>query len=342
MNPKLPDWLYKLIRGHYPELPGVPIRKPDERATERNNLPDVLGDTGGTGNNIGGLINNLPINETDSKTKLDDQKTARTAVLEDNGDTLAYPNINNNSQTNSLILNQNKMSIFSRVFTSVETFVEKLFTTVKKDYLNLEPVIKSDIDNVIKWGNVVKGYITNPGSAGLIAGNLIQIEEDVLGSGVTNLVTAVIGEVVVDLGIVEVALADPIQAKQILLDHLATFKGKALADKLFSLVENTAIRITGLLDNNQAKAIIAVVYDLFFKSHTAVITIPPVVGLNSAPIATVAVSAGPVQTTQPVYTPLEIPQQLNPVDQKAFDTVSVDKQGEKVNTFVDPASVPVI
>lgn len=157
-------------------------------------------------------------------------------------------------------------------FTSIEAFVSKLFSSVKKEYLNLEPVVKSDIDLMIKWGNALKNYIANPTSAGLIAGTLIQIEEDVLGSATVNLVSSVIGEVVVDLGIVKEALTDPIEARQMLLNHLAQFKGKAFADTLFNTVENLTIRITNLTGGNEAKAIIAVVYNLFFKTATAMPT----------------------------------------------------------------------
>lgn len=298
MNLKLPDWFYKLFHGHYPELPGVPIRKPHERTTERINLSDVLGVSGGTDNNTGGLINNLLVNETDIQNKPDEQIAERTMVLEAVRDTIAYPDLNNNSQTNSLILIQNKMSIFSNVFISIETFVANLFKSVKKEYLNLEPLIRSDIDMAIKWGNVLKGIIEDPNRVGNpMAAEVIQVVEDELGSSVINIIHAVVGEVVVDLGIVKEAVVDPIQAYQMILDHLSEFKGIAFADKLFVTVKNIALRVTKIAGNNQVNAIIAVVYDLFFKR-----------------------AATPVQ---PVYKPLDIPQQLNPVEQKAFDTVSV-------------------
>src|SRR5579863_4007754 len=137
------------------------------------------------------------------------------------------------------------MSIFS-IFTAIGTFIATLLGTIKKEYLNLEPGIKSFLDGAIKAGNVVKNYISNPGAAGPVAGELITVLEGALGTALTSAINGIIGEVIVDLGIVDTALTDPVAAWQALLDHLKSFKGKAFADKLFNTVENIALRLTGL------------------------------------------------------------------------------------------------
>lgn len=169
------------------------------------------------------------------------------------------------------------MSIFSRLFTAIGTFISNLFAGAKKDYLNLEPVIKNDIDGVIKFGNVVKGYIVNPSTAGPVAGELITLAENSVGTGITSAVTAVIGEVVVDLGISKTALTDPIEAYQLLLNHLSSLKGKPLADGLFTAIDNITGRVLSIagtvIGNNELKALIAFVYDTFFSSATPIITI---------------------------------------------------------------------
>lgn len=193
------------------------------------------------------------------------------------------------------------MSIFSflgKAFTSIEDFISNLLTSVKKEYLNLEPVAKSLLDGSIKFGNVLKTYIANPSSAGLVAGELISLVEGILGSGLTTSINAVIGEVVVDLGIADTALTDPVAAYQELLNHLAQFKGKAFADKLFNTVENIALRITGLADNNEIKAIIAIAYKLFFSSQAATAVVSPV--QNASQVVNTIVADTAQQTSNPV------------------------------------------
>jgi len=311
MNLKLPDWLYKLIRGHYPELPGVPIRKPDERATERNNLPDVLGDTGGTRNNIGGLINNLPINETDSKTKLDDQKTARTAILEAVRDT-SFNTVNSLYFSQSTNLKTNNMNIFQKLGKlehTVETWVRGEIIVANSFVNNLKAVEQSPQVQTLE--QLVLPMVEGVFPAAHIPAIIAMVPK---AFKVFNLVVA------------ETAKTDV----QIVLDGLAELKNKKKIDP---------VAYAGIVNAINAWIVVQ-------SSALSGIPVPIETALKSVPLVYESekqLAAEPTTPpTPPVYTPLEIPQQLNPVEQKAFDTVSVDKQGEKVNTFVDPASVPVI
>lgn len=166
------------------------------------------------------------------------------------------------------------------VFTAIFSFIASLFTSLKKEYLNLEPVIKSKIDGVIKAGNIIKNYIANPGEAGLVAGSLIQLLEDQLGTAFVSLISGVINEVLLDLNIIETALTDPAAGWQALLDHLASLKGQAFGNKLFDVIVSIVEKLTTVFAGNQAKAIVAFVYDTFFKSTPVIVMTP-----TPAPVA---------------------------------------------------------
>lgn len=310
-NLKLPDWLYKLIRGHYPELPGVPIRKPDERATERNNLPDVLGDTGGTGNNIGGLINNLPINETDSETKQDEQKTTRTAVLEDNGDT-SFNVINPLYFSQSTNLKTNYMNFFQKLGKlehTVETWVRAAIIQANGVLNNVKAIEGSPTVQTLE--QLLLPAVENVFPAAHIPAIIALVPKAFT---IFNLVAAEAGKTDV----------------QIVLDGLAALKAKGKIDP---------VAYAAILNGINAWLTVQ-------SSALSGSPVPIQDALKSVPLVyeseKVAIAAEIVQPIHPVYTPLETPQQLTPVDQKAFDTVSVDKQGEKVNTFVNPATAPAI
>lgn len=162
------------------------------------------------------------------------------------------------------------MSIFTKIF----EFIGKLFSSVKKDYQNLEPNVKHFIDSAIALGNLVKGYIAYPDTAGLAGSVFIQLAEDLLGTATLNLINGVLSEVLIDMGIIVTAIEDPAKAWEELLNHLSSLKGIAFADKLFSFVKNIAAKISGIEDNNVIIALIAVVYKSFFQNKMPVISLP--------------------------------------------------------------------
>lgn len=164
------------------------------------------------------------------------------------------------------------MSIFS-IFTSIETFFVKLFTSVKKEYLNLEPTVRHTIDSCVQFGNILKTYLANPSAAGPVWSEVVTIVEGLLGSSLTTMIESVLGEVLVDLGIAETALTDPQQAGNMLLNHLAQFKGNKFADELYNAVKYVAINLVGTaLNRPLANILIQFVYDTFFANQK--ITLP--------------------------------------------------------------------
>lgn len=156
------------------------------------------------------------------------------------------------------------MSIFS-FFTSLALLISNLWISIKKEWLNIEPQVKSTVEAMITLGNTLKAYIQNPGSAGLVAGDLIQYLENIIGTQYTQLITDIITEIVLDLGIVEVALTDPMAAWQAWLDHAKDLNSTALGKLIFETVCSIVEKLFTDLNNNQIKSLIAFVYDTFFK-----------------------------------------------------------------------------
>lgn len=169
------------------------------------------------------------------------------------------------------------------IFTAIIAFVTHFFASLKKEYLNIEPLVKAQIDSTIKAGNIIKNYIANPSTAGLFAGPLIILLEEQLGTAIVSLISSVLSEVLIDLGIIDTALVDPNAAWQALLNHLASLKGKAFGNKLFDVIVAIVEKITTVFAGNQAKAIVAFVYDTFFSNTPAQIqntVSAPVINLN--------------------------------------------------------------
>ncbi len=166
---------------------------------------------------------------------------------------------------------------------SFETFIATLLGTIKKDYLNLEPKVKALLDGALSFGNVLKAYIANPGSAGPVGSEFITILEGILGTGIVSGITTVINEALIDIGIIGTALTDPAAAYQALLNHLATFTGAGFGKELFKVVSTIAIKVTQLEDNNEIMAIIAIAYKLFFQ-NAPVVVIPVVAAPVAVPV----------------------------------------------------------
>lgn len=184
------------------------------------------------------------------------------------------------------------MSIFSWILT-IPQFIEKLVASIRKDYLNLEAPAKALIDNAIKFGNILKGYIENPGTAGPVVGDLIVLAENILGTGLVSAIEAILSEVLIDCGIISTAFADPQQAWQALLNHLAAFKGHALGKEIFKIVTTIAEKLTGIADNNELMAIIAVAYKLFFSTAAPLVIPAPAISPTVTPAATIEAQAPP-------------------------------------------------
>lgn len=169
---------------------------------------------------------------------------------------------------------------------SIENFIQNLLSSIKKDYLNLEPKVRALLDGAISFGNVLKNYINNPGSAGLVGGELITVAEGILGTGIVSGINAVISEALIDCGIIETGLTDPAAAYDALLKHLSTFSGPGFGKELFKVVSTIALKVTQLADNNEVMAIIAIAYKLFFQAAPVVNIAAPV------PPVPVAVAVG--------------------------------------------------
>lgn len=311
-KPKLPDWLYKSLHGHYQELPGLPIKNPDESgnkgSNQRNSLSDVLGISGATDNNANSLSNNLQINETDIQNKPDEQSAERTVVLDNSLGDLVDHSINNNLlQINSQIINlkNNNMNIFQ----NLGIVGHKVLTWVRAAIIPVNAFV-----------NNIKAIEQTP---------QVQSLEQVLLPAIDGLfpvahipaIIAYVPTAIKALGWVtdEAAKTD----KQILDEGLAALKAKLLA--------NPDVYALWLHNLNSMVTV--------KSSALSGVVLPIQEAIKSVPLVHEDEKQPTSSPVQPVYTPFPNPQQLNPVDQKAFDTVSVDKQGEKVNAFVDPASV---
>ena len=195
------------------------------------------------------------------------------------------------------------MSIFDKIgslFTSVEQFVANLFTSVKKEYLNLAPEAQATFTGIITAGNVLKNYITNPSAYGTV-GILISMVEAAIGTTLTSLISSVISEALIDLGIINTAITDPTAAWQQLVAHLQQYSGTALGKEILKVMGTIAEKITSL-DTNEVVMILAFLYKTFFTSApSTTVAAPPVVS-NPAPTAAVPLAKAPAQSASDVST----------------------------------------
>lgn len=183
---------------------------------------------------------------------------------------------------------------------SIETFIQDLLNSVKKQYLNLEPTVKSLLDGAISFGNVLKNYINNPGTAGAVGSELITIAEGILGTGIVSGINAVISEALIDCGIIETALTDPAAAYDALLKHLATFTSPtSFGKELFKIISTIALKVTQLADNNEVMAIIAIAYKLFFQAAPATTMATPIAPVQTGVVGNPDLNAEPATENQP-------------------------------------------
>lgn len=160
------------------------------------------------------------------------------------------------------------MSITS-IFNSIETFIANFFGGLKKEWNNLEPVAKTYIEGAIKFMNLVKAQLANPTP---LASVVITAAEALLGTSLTQLILSVLGEVLVDLGIVDTALTDPEAALNQLLTHLAQFKGNKLADEIYNAGKYIVINLVPAITRARANSLLQWVYDEFFANAPVIAT----------------------------------------------------------------------
>ncbi len=173
------------------------------------------------------------------------------------------------------------MSIFSKIFLAISTFITNLWNSTKSEWNKLAPEVQADFTKVITWGNLIKGYIQNPASVPDGIGGLITIIEAAIGPVYMGIINTVLNDVLIGAGIIETALTDPVDAYTAFIAYLKGFGANTLGDIIGVFVSKIVDTIVNdastLLNNNQVKAIIAFVYDTFFKAAPVVTTAAPVV-----------------------------------------------------------------
>lgn len=305
MNLKIPDFIYKFIHGHYPELPGLPIKNPDESrnkgSDQRNVLSDVLGDSGIFGNSNDGTGNNQLVDEKSIQNKPHDQNAARAVVLDSSLGDPVHHSINNNlQQINSQIIIQNKMETpqkdtwLSRTFSKLVNWLTK-----EKSQLHDLTIVADNI------GTALVKEMASPVYEAIKTALEMAIPAS---TGLFNAFELELPNIMVRLGwtIREEGKTD----EQIILDGLSHIKAFHIGDP-----DAFAVKIAGLVS----------LAGKFFSSNMGVAaTIQQWLTLNQMVHNPNLLDVSIPQPVQPVYKPLDIPQQLTPVEQKAFDTVNVD------------------
>lgn len=176
------------------------------------------------------------------------------------------------------------MSIFTKVFLAITTFIANLWNSTKSEWNKLSPEVQADFTKVISWGNLIKGYVLNPSTAPGVISILITTIEAAIGPVYMAVINAALNEALIDAQIITEAFTDPLYAHAAFIKHLKSFAPGSVGDQVGVWVGNIVDKIVGQLEadlnNNQIKAIIAFVYDTFFK----VTAIP---AANIAPVAEV-------------------------------------------------------
>lgn len=184
------------------------------------------------------------------------------------------------------------MSIFSKVFLAIATFIANLWASTKTEWNKLSPEIQSDFTRVITALNLVKAYVLNPSTAPGAISFLLTAIESAIGPIYMAVINAALNEALIDAGIIEQAFTDPVDAYTALITHLKTFAPNSVGDQIGVWVSNIVGKLVTELNNNQIKSVIAFVYDTFFKvavvpAAASVPEIPPTIAaqpdISSAP-----------------------------------------------------------
>jgi len=205
------------------------------------------------------------------------------------------------------------MSIFSKIgsiFTTIEDFITNLFTSVDKEWKNLEPTAQALFTNLIKWGNLIKTYITSPPAAGLTWSFIITEAEALLGPSMVAAINSVLSQALSILQIGDEAFTDPALAGQALLTYLSKFTGTALGKEIFK-ISGTVIELLSEIEGNTVTMILAWVYKTFFTQATSAAPLSPELQQAATNLGNQATASNaPAQNANepaPIAAPLPVP-----------------------------------